>query len=360
VFLYYCQASGVNGAGKTVSGGAQAFHINFKRLISEKDAGAKKATLVALERRTDHRLNCLAFSPNGKMAATGDESGQIQLWNMDNGWKMDPLKGPERIRSLAFSPDGKFLAASANDLQGYNPVIAVFDVSDHKEVRRFNDNEEHARYACIAFSPDGKIIVAGGLRNKVKLWEAATGKLRERLNAPNRYSNEGINGVAFSPDGLQLATAADDGSIRFWDMATYKEVAVLRAENGLGAKSVAWSADGKTIGVGYENGVAGLWNISAKKLREILKSDDRHHVDGVAFSSDGTLLATTQGQGSTVNLWQVANGKKLAALKAQSLGGSVAFSPDDQFLAAIQAWANAGDLVVWNVPAALEQKPEKP
>jgi WD40 repeat protein len=365
VFLYYCQASGLNGVAKPILGDAQAFHVNFKRAGSERQPGAKKGTLVALDRSTNHGLTCLAFSPTGKMAATGDTRGRVQLWDMANEWKMATLKvsndSPEfpGIASVAFSPDGKLLAATAN-YQGDVHVIVVWELAGGKEVRRIEDKEENGSWESIAFSPDGKTIAAGGLRNKVKLWDAATGKLRERLKAPSRYSNERINGVAFSPDGSQLATAGDDGAVRLWDMATYKEVTALSGDHG-SAKSVACSPDGKTLAVGYENGVAGLWNVPAKKLRDVLKSNDRHDINGVAFNSDGTLLATCGGiQGYDVNLWQVASGKKLAALKTDVLSGSVAFSPDDQFLAATRSYASSGNLTVWNVAVALAQKPEKP
>ena len=363
VFLYYCQASCVNGAGKTLLGDPQAFHVNFKRAVSERQAGAKKGPLVALERRTDSGLKCLAFSPNGKMAATGDAGGQVQLWDMDTGWKMETLKVSKKspdypgTHSVAFSPDGKLLAAAVNIVNTDLHVLVVWEVAGRKEVRRIESKEEDDRWQSIAFSPDGKTIATGGLHNIVKLWDAATGKLRARLKAPHEYSNEYTNGLSFSPDGSQLATAGDIGGVRLWDMATLKEIAALRGENALSAKSVAWSPDGKTLAVGYENGVAALWNVPGRKLRTVLKTDDRHDVRGVAFNSDGTLLATCrESWGYEINLWQVASGKMLAALKADSMGGGVAFSPDDQFLAATRSYG----LTVWNVAAALEQKPEKP
>jgi WD40 repeat protein len=366
VFLYYCQASGLNGAAKPILGDPQAFHVNFKRLVTENEAVAKKGTLVALERRTDSGLKCLAFSPNGKMAATGDARGQVQLWDMDTGWKMETLKVSKKsadypgTHSVAFSPDGKLLAAAVNIVNTDLHVLVVWEVAGRKEALRIEDNEEHGKWESIVFSPDGKTIAVGGLHNKVKLWETATGKLRARMKAPNQYSNEYTNALAFSPDGSQLATAGDVGGVRLWDMATLKEIAALRGENGLSAKSVAWSPDGKTLAVGYENGVAALWNVPGRKLRTVLNTDDRHDVRGVAFNSDGTLLVTCGGiQGHEVNLWQVASGKRLVALKTDVLSGSVAFSPDDQYVAATRSYGNAGYLMVWNLAVALAQQPEK-
>ncbi len=58
----------------------------------------------------------LAFSPDGRLLAVGDEKGKIVLFNPENGQLLQTMQGHlNGILDLAFSPDGRFLASSSAD-----------------------------------------------------------------------------------------------------------------------------------------------------------------------------------------------------------------------------------------------------
>ena len=58
----------------------------------------------------------VAFSPDSKTLATGDDDGTARLWNLATGQQIRSLAtGSDGVWSVAFSPDGKTLATGDDD-----------------------------------------------------------------------------------------------------------------------------------------------------------------------------------------------------------------------------------------------------
>jgi WD40 repeat protein len=68
----------------------------------------------------------------------------------------------------------------------------------------------------MAFSADGRLLASGSDDHTVRLWDTATGALRQTLKG----HSGGVQSVAFSPDGRLLASGSDDQTVRLWNTAT--------------------------------------------------------------------------------------------------------------------------------------------
>ena len=58
----------------------------------------------------------VAFSPDGKLVATGSDYNTSKVWDAETGKELMTLRGHTgEVRSVAFSPDGKLLATASAD-----------------------------------------------------------------------------------------------------------------------------------------------------------------------------------------------------------------------------------------------------
>jgi WD40 repeat protein len=324
------------------------------------DVASRKERLK-LERPSS--LHDFALSADGAMLAAGGDDGTIPLWDVGTGKLLRELQGPgQTVDAVAWSPDGKLLATG--DYEGKSGVgsIRLWDTATGKELRHI----EGSWWAeSLLFTADGMTLISGDGSGIIRLWDVAT--LEDR--SPAAGNDSVISCLALSPDGKTLAYDHHRG-IGIWDVATRREVGTLPGY----ASSFAFTSDSKMLAggaAGGDNNAIRLWDVARRTPVRTLSIDLKKldlkwfNIYRVAFAPDGKTLASC-GEGPSpkaksvrlefVHLWDPATGSELRRLEFQDNADdfvtveAVDFSPDGQTLIA-SAWAEtkAGRVRVWDV-----------
>jgi WD40 repeat protein len=251
-----------------------------------------------------HPLAHLQFSADSKQLWLSEWRGPIGAWDAATGkqlrlWK-PPIPAPfeeDKIKRFGvrgmLSPDGRIVVwEMAHETGGeYRDSVGlrVHDAGTDKLVYQLNLTPDRSRN-WFALSADGKRFAA--FRDKLYVWETATGKTWATLDVPKLF------GFAFMPNGQQAAIyQGDSPALRSWDLKTGKPAQDLfpgfvPLNYVLLSQPQTVSADGKTLLI-----VTGstLRLLDTKSGKECGTSDHRHGVMP-RFSVDGRTLFTFCGE----------------------------------------------------------------
>ncbi|BAY28521.1 WD-40 repeat-containing protein [Nostoc carneum NIES-2107] len=263
----------------------------------------------------------VAFSPNGKIIATGDANGEIRLWQIDDGQQILICKGHTGfVRSVAFSPDGQTLASASVD-----KTVKLWSISDGKCIKTLQGHSD--RIESLAVSPDGQLLVTGSVDKTLRIWSVNDGQCLQVLSGHTHH----IWSVAFSPDSQTVASGSFDQTVRLWSVSDGHCLQVFHGHTD-GLRSVAFSPDGKLLASGSHDETVRLWSLSDGQCLQVLEGhSDR--VLSVAFSPDSQTVASGS-YDQTVRLWSVSDGQRYQIFQGHGdRVWSVAFSPDGKILA---------------------------
>jgi WD40 repeat protein len=155
---------------------------------------------TALESIETH-AQCLAYSPDGQVLATGNRGRSVCVWR----GKSFEKQWTEPAAALAWSPTGRLA-------WGMKECLAIVSPGSEEAPRTWSGTS--GELTTMTFSPDGRFLWAGTARGACAVHDTVLARESHAFD----WGIGAVHSIAFSPDGLVGAAGGENGQIVVWDV----------------------------------------------------------------------------------------------------------------------------------------------
>lgn len=380
------------GAALSPDGGQLALVSRSALFLTDRASGRR----VSLAGHTGP-ITAVTYTPNGQTLFSGGNDGTVRRWDPATGRRLATLQAcgfvkdapqyREQVTTMAVRSASDFVVGCAGRLRvwregqlvrtlpgtlaAYSPDGRTLAIADSEKPLKVYDAATFKVRAtlalpllpqpidvfttpgppsALAFSPDGARLAVAFIDSMPKVenfmasvYDTGTG---ERLFNLSGYPDF-VDGLAYSPDGKTLA-ATGRSSTKLYDAGTGKQLRLLQAQNTrIGVVAVTWTPDGRNVIATSVKKGAEVLDLTGKVGQTYTVPDDS--AMALAWNPAGTLLATGARDGR-IQLWKGTSPAGGWAAHSEGVN-DLTFSPDGTRLASggqdafLRLWDTRGEQV---------------
>jgi WD40 repeat protein/transcriptional regulator with XRE-family HTH domain len=218
---------------------AIAFAAGDRSLLIAEQPTLGSLRLWDLDRRVATRTlagtsaHRIALSPDRRLLVTS----QGEVVDLPSVTKATGRHGPGETTALAFSPDGRHLAAGDD-----TGATVLWDGRVQRRLGVLTPpgttvHDYGKLVTALAFSPDGTMLAAGSGDGSLQLWDVAS---REPIGSPLPAGGDIILALAFGPDGRTLYAASGHVPLQKYELSPDAGAATLCRRAGGGLPAQEW------------------------------------------------------------------------------------------------------------------------
>ncbi len=155
----------------------------------------------------------VAWSPDGKHIATGDQDSTVHFWIMSTGKDLQMSGYPTKVRELSWDATSRYLATGGGqevtvwDCSGRGPAgTSPVTLSGHQDF-----------LSVVRFQHHGKLLASGGTDGLVYVWQ-----LRGRTSSLAVYEaalTAGVTSLVWSPNDQYIAVGDESGAVSVFSIS---------------------------------------------------------------------------------------------------------------------------------------------
>ncbi|KAJ9616381.1 WD repeat-containing protein slp1 [Cladophialophora chaetospira] len=265
-----------------------------------------------LETPPDTYISSVKWSGDGAYVGVGLGSGEVQIWDVEEGTKLRSMFGHEtRVGVMGWNKHT--LSTGARSGLVFNHDVRV---AQHKVAELVS----HTAEVCgLEWRSDGAQLATGGNDNLVSIWDARSLAAPKFAKKNHRAAVKALSWCPWQLNLLATGGGSNDRHIHFWNTTTGARVNSI--DTGSQVTSLKWSNHYRELvsSGGFPDNSLSIWSYPTL-VRNVEIPAHESRVLHSCLSPDGQMLATAAADES-LKFWKVFERKAGVSASAAREGG---------------------------------------